>query len=109
VEIRANGKNLERLRKQKTTLTDVTFTQDENVELPIIMILSDGKLSEYMRGTKNVLNFLKYGYNRITRKCPCRHRKCIGEKCSWYYIQNGTGDCVHVWNIELMWNQRPRK
>jgi len=106
MEIRANEKNLARLRRQKTPVDDVTFTRDDSVDIPVVMILSDGKLVEYLRGMGNIRNFLKHGYNRIIRNCPHRVGKCIGEKCSLYYARNGTGDCAHIWNIELMWDQK---
>ena len=100
MDIRGSEKNLKRLRKIKTSIQDINFNIDSNVEVPVVMVLtSEGKLSEFLRGYKEVATFIKYGYNRIRRSCPYRHRKCIGEKCSLYYIKNGTGDCAHIWNL----------
>ena len=99
MEIRVNKKFYKKITNQKTEL-DVTITPDENVDVPVIMFKNnEGALVEYLRGIKPVLNYMKYGYNRIIKKCPMRHRKCIGEKCSLYFVENGTGDCVLIWNM----------
>lgn len=98
MEVRINSKYYLRLKKQKTNLRDITITLDERVEIPVIMIKTqEGELKEYLRGFKPIKNYLKYGFNRIIKKCPLRHRKCIGEKCSLYFVDNNTGDCALIW------------
>lgn len=99
MEIRANSKDYHKLRKAKTDLK-IVITMDENVEVPIVMFKDDnGELKEFVRGFQIVKNYLKHGYNRIRKKCPVRHRKCICEKCSWYFVDNGTGDCAMIWSL----------
>jgi len=99
MDIRSNRKYYHKLIAQKTNLKGISFNLDENIEVPIVMISKDGKLVEYLKGYKVIKSFLKYGYVRIAGKCPLRHRKCIAEKCSFYYIENGTGDCVYIWRM----------
>ena len=100
MNIIAKQKIIDKFKKIKTPLKDITFTVDDVT--PIIMAkLTDGRLVEYLRGEKQISNFLKYGYNRIIKQCPMRHRKCIGEKCQLYVIANGTGDCAITWNTIL--------
>ena len=100
MEIRTNRKYYRKLKNQKTPLKNIQITLDENIEIPVVMIKDQkGELREYLRGFKEVKHFLKYGYNRIIKKCPFRHRKCIGEKCQLYFVQNGTGDCVLIWQM----------
>ncbi len=99
MEIRANFKDYPKLMKIKTSL-EIQITMDENTEIPIVMFKDDkGELKEFVRGFLTVKNFLKYGYNRIKKKCPVRHRKCICEKCSWYFMDNSTGDCAMIWGL----------
>lgn len=100
MEIRASFEDHKKLKKIKTRLKDVPITPDEKVEIPVIMIKSDkGQLIEYMRGLNNIKNYLKYGFNRIIRDCPFRWGRCIGERCSLYYIERDTGDCALVWQL----------
>ncbi len=102
MDIRASQKDIDKLKKIKTKIkfTNLSFNADNEVEVPVIMISTEkGELIEWSRGYENVSSFLKYGYVRIIKKCPYRHRKCIGEKCSLYFIKNLTGDCIHVWNM----------
>jgi hypothetical protein len=100
LDIRGNIKQINKLKKIKTGIKDVSFNADNNVEVPIIMIQNEKKeLVEYLKGYKEIANYLAFGFNRITKQCPYRHRKCIGEKCSLYFIKNGTGDCAHIWNL----------
>jgi len=100
MDIRGNIKQISKLKKIKTEIKDVSFNADNNVEVPVIMVSNaEGKLTEYIKGFKPISNYLKYGYNRIIKQCPYRHRKCIGEKCSLYFIKNGTGDCTHIWQL----------
>ncbi len=108
MEIRTNSKYYSKLKKVKTELTDVIITLDEHVERPVIMTkFQDGHLGEYLKGFKVIKNFLKYGFNRIIKKCPYRHRKCIGEKCSLYVKANNTGDCSIIWQTMLLLSRRP--
>ena len=99
MEVRANSKDYKKLRKDKTAL-DVTITMDEKAEVPIIMFKdAKGEIREFLRGFDAIKNYLKYGFNRIIKKCPLRHRKCIGEKCSLYFVDNNTGDCALIWSL----------
>lgn len=98
MEIRASSKYYRKLAGIITPRMDVQITLDDKAEIPVAMIkMDDGALQEWMRGFGPIKNFLRYGFNRIRRKCPIRHRKCIGERCSWYFIENDTGDCIKVW------------
>ena len=100
MEIRTNNKFYKKIVSQKTSLIDIDITLDNNVEIPIIMFKNEkGELKEYLRGFKQIRNYLKYGFNRIIKRCPIRHRKCIGERCSLYFVDNGTGDCAMIWQI----------
>jgi len=99
MEIRADSKDYRKLKKVKTSL-DITITIDEKAEVPIIMFKDEkGELKEFLRGFDAAKNYLKYGFNRIIKKCPLRHRKCIGEKCSLYFVDNSTGDCALIWSL----------
>ncbi len=100
MDIRANDKHYRKLIKQKSRLKMVSINLDNNVDVPIVMTSSDkGELVEYLRGFKEVKGLLKYGYVRVAKQCPLRHRKCIADKCSFYFIENGTGDCVYIWKM----------
>ena len=96
MEIRATEKDYKRFKKYKT---DIQINKDENLGVSVFMIESEGKLVEWTRGRKNIESFLKLGYVAIRKNCPHRIGKCIGEKCSFYHIKNGTGDCAVIWNI----------
>lgn len=99
MEIRADSKNCKKLRKIKTSL-EITLTEDKKVEVPIVMFKDEkGELREFVSGFEATKNYLKYGFNRIIKKCPFRHRKCIGEKCSLYFVDNNTGDCALIWSL----------
>lgn len=100
MEVRTNSRFYKKLKNIGKLQEEITITLDENIETPVMMIKNEeGKLVEYLRGFNVVNNFLRYGYNRIIRKCPIRHRKCIGEKCAWYFVDNLTGDCAMIWQI----------
>jgi len=99
MDIRANDKYYKKLIKQKSRLLGVSINLDNNVDVPIIMVQQEGKFVEYLRGYKEIKDLIKYGYRRIAKNCPLRHRRCIGEKCSFYFIENGTGDCVYIWRM----------
>jgi len=105
IDVRVRQEDFDKLNK----LFKATFgskegahiTIDSKVNQPVIMAhTSEGKLIELIKGYKPVENYLKYGYNRLIKKCP--HRmfglfNCIGEKCQLYYIKGVTGDCAHTW------------
>lgn len=100
MEIRTCQAYYLKLSRQKTQIEDIHVTLDEKAQIPVIMSQNEkGKLQEYMRGYQNIKNYLKCGYNRIIRKCPLRHRKCIGENCAWYFVDNNTGDCAMIWQL----------
>lgn len=99
MEIRANSRDHRKLAKLQNQL-GIPLALDENMQIPVIMYKDPGgELKEYLRGFRAIRNYLKHGYNRITRNCPYRHRKCIGEKCALYFVDNGTGDCVLIWQM----------
>ena len=95
MEVRARSKDIDKFRRIRTPRNDVQFTADESVGTPVVM---DG-LTEYLRGYTTVRDFLKLGWHRIRKGCPYRHRRCTGERCSLYFVENGTGDCVMIWNL----------
>lgn len=98
--IHAQTKDVKRFKQIKCPHDDVQFIIEDTIDIPVIMHkTADDALVEYLRGRTEICNFLKSGWNRIIKKCPYRHRKCIGEKCSLYFIENGTGDCVLIWHM----------
>lgn len=96
-EIRANAKTLVKIKKVSILSPDVTLTVDETVEQAVVMLNEDGKSIPGVIGNDVVINFAKYGYVRVLKSCPLRHRKCIAEKCALYLIQGGIGDCSIRW------------
>ena len=100
MEIRSTKKDYNKIIKLNKN--NITVTLDETLKMSVIMVhTDDGKFVQWTSGFENISSFLKYGYVRIRRSCPYRHRRCIGEKCSLYVIQNNTGDCAHIWNIYI--------
>ena len=98
VEIRGRISVLKQCKKVSVLDKAIPFTIDETAEQAAVMAQDDkGTLVAGLVGDKAVVAFCKNGYNKIQRACPLRHRKCIGERCSWYIVQNGTGDCAQVW------------
>ena len=98
MEIRAAEKDYKKFLK--LNINGLQITKDESLKFSVIMVQTDdGQLVEWSRGTDNITSYLKYGYVRIIKNCPHRIGKCIGEKCSLYIVQNGTGDCAHVWGV----------
>jgi len=99
VEIRGKSSIIRRCKRTSVLDSATHFTIDETVEQAVVMVKDDsGTLSAGLIGDKAVISFCKNGYNKIQRSCPFRHRKCIGERCALYVIQNGTGDCAQVWS-----------
>ncbi len=103
MEIRTNSKYYNKFIKINTIIKNLIITLDEKAIIPVIMVkFENGELKEYLKGFKNIKNFLKFGYNKIIKKCPIRHRKCIGVKCQLYWIENSTGDCSINWfNVKI--------
>ena len=101
VEIRGSAKVIGECKKVSVLDKSIPFTIDENVSVAVIMAKNDiGTLIEALKGDKAVISFCKYGYNRIQKKCPMRlFAKCKCEKCQWYFIDQGTGDCIKVWSV----------
>lgn len=104
MDIRANSKDAEKFRKMlaKHPREDVKISIDD-LDVPVIMVLTDGgELVQWTRGRENIKSFIIHGYVRLRKKCP---RKLIGkcdcERCQWYVVQNGTGDCSIVWQAIL--------
>ncbi len=97
MEIRAN-KDDYKLFVRIGAPVGVPITKENQINESVIMIHQGGKLIPWLAGRKAIKGYLKYGYNRIIKNCPHRSGQCIGERCSFYVIQNGTGDCAHVWN-----------
>ncbi len=96
MEVRATTKDFVKFKKVNTLTVDIT--EDKSLDISIVMVDNGkGELVEWTRGRTNILSFLKYGYVRIIKNCPHRIGKCIGEKCSFFVVKNGTGDCAHVW------------
>lgn len=66
---------------------------------------ADGSVQATIIGQTGVKNWLRYGYNRIRRRCP--HRilgllPCQGPKCQHYIVEFGTGDCSANWSAVLL-------
>jgi hypothetical protein len=100
VEIRAKGSVISQCKKVSVLDAAIPFTPDETTEQAAVMVKDgEGALVAGLVGNKAVIAFCKNGYNKIQRACPLRHRKCIGERCAWYIIKNGTGDCAQVWSV----------
>lgn len=104
MDIRVNERDRKRLSRtwEKSPLNKevVSLVVDEAVKEPVVIVhTNDGSFKEYIRGFKTVKELMKYGYHRIRRSCPYRHRRCIGEKCALYHVENGTGDCAHIWAL----------
>ena len=102
MNIRLNTKHRARLARtwQRSPLDKgvVTITIDDAAPVPVVIAhQSDGGFVEFIRGFKSVRAFVRYGYHRIRRNCPYRHRRCIAERCSLYHVDNATGDCAHIW------------
>lgn len=76
----------------------VIMTTDPKLEVSVIMVQVDGKFLEWHRGFERIESYLRLGYGQDLKYCPFLKKKCIGIKCARYIIQNGTGDCVDVWN-----------
>lgn len=85
----------------------VKLTLDNAVAEPLIMVkMQDGSLREWTRGYPNICSLLRNGYVQLIQKCPFgRFRKCRGEKCQLYLIQNLTGDCALKWSAILSCNR----
>jgi hypothetical protein len=98
VEIRAPRVTLAKI-ESITVIKDVPYNIDDSLPCAVVMAKNDlGQLVEAIKGDKEVFNFCKYGYNRISKACPLMlFRKCKCEKCAWYFIDQGTGDCSMVW------------
>jgi hypothetical protein len=102
VEIRGKQSIIDRIMKVSVIDKNIPINVDNSIPCAVVMARDEsGKLVEAFRGDDAVLQFCKYGYNRITRQCPIRHRKCIGERCSFYLIQRGTGDCAVIWSAVI--------
>jgi hypothetical protein len=100
VDIRCNARDMRRLEKvRRLTPSAWRLTLDENAVVPVAMVHDEGTFKEFLRGVEGCERLLRYGFNRITRSCPYRHRRCIGERCSLYFVQGLTGDCVHIWQM----------
>lgn len=98
IEIRGRISVLKECKKVSILDKAIPFTIDETAEQAAVMVKDgEGALVAGLVGNKSVIAFCKNGYNKIQRACPLRHRKCIGERCAWYIVQNGTGDCAQVW------------
>ena len=104
MDIRANARDCYRLERawRNSPLNKEAFslTPDENTSTPVIVAhQDDGTFTTFLRGFQPVREFIRYGYNRIRRNCPYRHRRCIGERCALYHIDNLTGDCSQIWRL----------
>lgn len=104
MDIRANAKDRARLdaswRRSPLDKSAVTITTDDAATVPVVIAhQNDGEFFEFLRGFRDVKAFIRHGYHRVRRNCPYRHRRCIAERCSLYYVDNGTGDCAHIWAL----------
>lgn len=104
MDIRANAKDRARLdaswRRSPLPKSAVTMTTDDAATVPVVIShQTDGGFVEFLRGFRDVKAFIRYGYHRVRRNCPYRHRRCIAERCSLYHVHNATGDCAHIWAL----------
>lgn len=100
MDIRANEKDAKKFRGLLALhpREGVTVTVDAYDEPFIMAKTDDGRLVQWTRGRENIETFIAYGYVRLRKKCPRKILgKCDCEKCQWYVIQKGTGDCAMVW------------
>jgi hypothetical protein len=105
MDIRVNPKHFSRVRRALERSTKVrhdaiTINPDPAVE-NAVMVVKDGRgqLVEWFRGLDHTLSFLEFGYVRIRKACPFRHRRCIGEKCALYVVRRDVGDCAQIWAV----------
>lgn len=119
MDIRANSKDLEILKKLKAGDHGHKFVLnlDENCDEPVLMANVEVP-ADTAHGTKTVLRafangmdaaraYIQYGYDRITKFCPLIRKPCIGEACQFYQVQGSssetmTGDCVLNWQFFAM-------
>ena len=104
MDIRLNARDRARLdtvwRRSPLAQGAFTVTTDDAATVPVIIAHQpDGTFVEFLRGFKEVKAFMRYGYHRIRRNCPYRHRRCIGERCALYHVERLTGDCAHIWAL----------
>ena len=104
MDIRLHAKHRARLDRiwQRSPLDKraVTITTDDAAVVPVVIAhRPDGGFVEFIRGFEDVKAFMRYGYHRIRRHCPYRHRRCIAERCALYHVHNGIGDCAHIWSL----------
>ena len=101
VEIRGSSKVIAQCKKVSVLDKAIPFTVDDSIPVAVIMTKNEvGALIEALKGNDAVTNFCKYGYNRLQKKCPMMlFTKCKCEKCQWYFIDQGTGDCIKVWSV----------
>ncbi len=98
MDVRLTEKDYKKLKGYK--LPDgVVITKDDSIETSVIMVHMDGEFKPWHLGYDRIESYLRLGYARIAKWCPMIKGKCKAEKCSKYLIQNGTGDCVDVWNF----------
>lgn len=105
IDIRVNTKDYRRLystwnKSPFKNRSGCALTVDEKAEVPIVLVhTAEGAFVEFLKGFSPVKTFVQYGYNRVRKACPYRHRRCIGERCSLYFIDNLTGDCALIWAL----------
>lgn len=83
-------------------IPSVTLNEDSSVKEPFIMVKDiTNRLVEWSRGYDNVKSFLQYGFVRIQKQCPFKKvfKKCSGDKCQLFLIENMTGDCSINWSF----------
>jgi hypothetical protein len=90
----------------------------ENVEVAVDSVAAESFLSLISEqgegrvaiiGEKPVREWLKYGYQRIAKKCPYRMFglfRCRAEKCQHYVVDSGVGDCATNWVAILAVTER---
>lgn len=102
IEIRVPARQLaqiDRLYNASTVINKETvlLVPSTTATETALYIETDAGMVEWFVGKDYAQSFIRFGYVRISKQCPYRHRKCIGEACSLYTIMHNIGDCAHVW------------
>ena len=110
--IAASSKHIAIIKKAAGSKTDelFSFTVTEGFSEPVVCSMNNGKLSEWFRGMKPLLNFIKYGYVFFERTCPYHiFGRCRGPKCQLFIIENYVGDCSIRWSAITSFAEKKRQ
>jgi hypothetical protein len=102
IDIRVNPRFFDRIdrlaRANKLLDPSISVNEDKAVDTASMMAHDNkGEFIPWFMGLEAATSLVRLGYVKITKKCPYRHRKCIGTNCSLFVVQRLVGDCAHVW------------